>query len=292
MTEGMSVFYRTVETYGGDYLEADIFPIFSAAPIRGKRRRSRCRPTSEVQERYNAKRAERRLVRLVHANFGVSDYTVGLDYRDECLPEDDGQIKRDAQNFLARLRRLYRSAGIELKYICVSAHGKRGGRAHHHLIISGGISAEEIRAKWTKGRVHCEVLQFDRDGCADLSEYIVRQAEVWAKRWCASRNLVEPEEVTDDAKVTNREARELADASTSPARLWDLIGELWPEYELASIQSQYLNEINGGAYSTVRLIRRTSRLADGDREHWGASWIKRKKRADGREARRTEGQNE
>ena len=47
------------------------------------------------------------------------------------LPEDNEEIKRDVQNFLARVRRLYKAAGVELRYVCVSAHGKRGGRAHH-----------------------------------------------------------------------------------------------------------------------------------------------------------------
>lgn len=76
----MSVFYRTVETYGGDYMEADCFPVFTESPIRGKKRRARFRPTSEVQERYNQKLAERRLVRLIHANFTEADYSIGLDY--------------------------------------------------------------------------------------------------------------------------------------------------------------------------------------------------------------------
>ena len=282
----MSVFYRTVETYGGDYMEADCFPVFTESPIRGKKRRARFRPTSEVQERYNQKLAERRLVRLIHANFTEADYSIGLDYRDECLPEDNEEIKRDVQNFLARVRRLYKAAGVELRYVCVSAHGKRGGRAHHHLIISGGVDPELIKAKWKKGRRHCENLQFDRDGAADLADYIIRQAEVWAKRWCASRNLVQPDVVQDDVKLTNREARELADRSTSPARLWEMCAELWPGYELASVQSQYLNDLNGGAYFTLRLIRCSSPHADGDREHWGASWLKRRKKADEREMRK------
>ena len=104
----MSVFYRTVETYGGDYMEADCFPVFTEVPIRGKKRRARFRPTSEVQERYNQKLAERRLVRLIHANFTEADYSIGLDYRDECLPEDNEEIKINAEDLRIDT---YRSSG-------------------------------------------------------------------------------------------------------------------------------------------------------------------------------------
>lgn len=279
----MNCFYRAMEHYSGDFLEVDTFPVWSDVRIRGRRRRARMRPSSEAQAKYNAKCAERKLVRLIHANFTDTDYSVTLSYADEHLPDSDEALKRDVQNFLQRLRRLYAKRGAELRYICVSARGKRGGRAHHHLIISGGVELSEILAKWKKGRRRCEELQFDQDGVADLADYIIRQAEVWSKRWCASKNLVQPEITQDDDKVSVREAYSLANRETSPRELHRIASELWPGYVLVSVQSQNLNELNGGAYSTLRLIREGSRYAPLDYEHWSASWIKRAVRADGRE---------
>lgn len=279
----MRCFYRSLEHYCGEFLEVDGFPVWPKVYVRSRKRRAKCQPSSEAQEKYNAKCAERKLVRLIHANFTDADYSVGLDYRDECLPDTDEQIKRDAQNFLARLRRLYGKYGVELRYICVSAHGKRGGRPHHHLIISGGVPVEEIKAKWKKGRRHCEELQFDQDGVADLADYIIRQAEVWSKRWCASKNLRHPEPEQNDCKLTVRDAYTLANRESSPAELYRIASELWPEYELSSVQSQNLNEINGGAYFTLRLIRRGSKYASCDYGHWADAWLKRQKKADRRE---------
>lgn len=278
----MNSFYRSLEHYCGDFLEVDGFPVWTDVPLRGRKRRAKCRPSSEAQAKYNEKCAKRKLVRLIHANFTDVDYSIGLDYRDECLPETDEEIKRDVQNFLSRLRRLYAKRGVEFKYICVSAHGKRGGRPHHHLIVSGGVPVEEIKAKWKKGRRHCEELQFDQDGVADLADYIIRQAEVWSKRWCASKGLVHPEPEPDDCKLTVRDAYTLANRESSPAELYRITSELWPDYELSSVQSQNLNEINGGAYFTLRLIRRGSRYASCDYEHWADAWLKRAKKADRR----------
>ena len=279
----MNCFYRCLEHYGGDFLEVDGFPVWNDSPVVGRKRRAKLRPSSEAQAKYNTKCAERKLVRLIHANFTDSDYSIGLDYRDECLPTEDEEIKRDVQNFLARLRRLYAKHGAELRYICVSAHGKRGGRAHHHLIVSGGVPVEAIKAKWKLGRRHCEELQFDRDGVADLADYIIKQAEVWSKRWCASKNLVHPEPEQDDCKLSARDAFMLANRDTSPLQLYRTAAELWPEYELSSIQSCNLNELNGGAYFTLRLVRRGSKYASCDYEHWSDAWLKRSRKADRRD---------
>ena len=43
----------------GNYMDADIYPVFQ----KPGRRRSRCKPTSEIQKRLNQKNAEKRLTR-------------------------------------------------------------------------------------------------------------------------------------------------------------------------------------------------------------------------------------
>lgn len=275
--------YRTAEVYGGDFLEVDGFAVWADSPP-APGRRKKYRPTSEAQELYNAKVAQRKLTRLIHANFTEDDYSVTLTYDDYHLPADDEEIKRHARNFLARLRRLYGRFGIICKYILVSARGKRGGRAHHHLIVSGGVPSESIKALWSFGRRRCENLQFDMDGVAALADYILEQAEVWSKRWCCSRNLVRPEPDVRDDRITARDAYTLADRSTSPARLYELTAKLWPGYQLSSVQSQNLNEINGGAYFTLRLIRTGSKYAAPNYEYWSTAWLKRAKRADDRDS--------
>lgn len=273
--------YRTAEVYGGDFLEVDGYAVWSERAV-PRARRPRYKPTDEAQAKYNAKVAERKLVRLIHANFTERDYSVTLTYDDCHLPESDEETKRHGRNFLARLRRLYKRRGVKCRYILVSARGKRGGRAHHHLIVSGGVPAGEIKELWAFGRCRCENLEFDIDGVAALTDYILKQAEIWSKRWCCSRNLVRPEPDVRDDRVTARDAYTLADRGTSPARLYELAGRLWPGYQLSGVQSQNLNEINGGAYFTLRLIRVGSKYAAPDFEHWSYAWLKRQKKADDR----------
>lgn len=67
----------------GDYMDADIYPVFQPA---GKRR-ARCKPTSAIQEKLNQKNAEKKITRLAHANFTEDDIALHLTY-DE-LPEDE-----------------------------------------------------------------------------------------------------------------------------------------------------------------------------------------------------------
>lgn len=249
-----SVFYRTVETYGGEFVEVDAFPVFQSLSAAGTRvRRSKCRPTSEVQAALNRRRAERRLIRLVHANFSEKDLTVHLTYRDEYVPNDDDRAKKDVQNYIARLKRRYKKQGIEFKYVCVTEKGKKKHRYHHHLIISGGIDRDIVERIWAYGRANSRRLQFGDDGVAGLSVYILKDAEVWKKRWCASRNLHEPQEKVYDYKLTKRDAAACV-ASFGAAK--EVAAKLYPEWELMSRPRDMINEINGGYYITLRLRKK------------------------------------
>ena len=270
----MRCWYRTAETYGGDYLEVDGFSCWSKAALPAARRK-KVKPTSEVQAALNRKNAERKFVRLIHANFTEDDYAVHLTYDAVHYVDDDEALKRDARNFLARLRRLYERSGVELKYVMVVAHGKRGGRGHMHLIVNGAVDRKEIKKLWHGGLCRVDELEFGEDGVAGLADYIVEQAEVYAKRWCCSRNLVRPEPVIRDDRIGPVAARELADRATSPARLWELAGKIWQGYELVSVQSQSIVDQFGGAYFTLRLIKRTSPHAFREFEHWSDAWLKR-----------------
>lgn len=60
----------------GNYMDADIYPVFQ----KPGHRRSRCKPTSEIQRRLNQKNAEKRLTRLVHTNFTEDDIALHLTY--------------------------------------------------------------------------------------------------------------------------------------------------------------------------------------------------------------------
>ena len=119
----------------GDYLDGDIYPVFQ----KPGERRKRCRPTSEIQKKLNQRNAAKRLTRIVHMNFTSRDLALHLTYDPAHTPESAEDALRIVQNYLRTLKRRYRKIGVEFKYILSTEKGGRGGRIHHHLIISGGL---------------------------------------------------------------------------------------------------------------------------------------------------------
>lgn len=70
--------YREKKHYCGEYMEVEIFPVYTKAKGRGKRKK----PTTEIQQRLNQRHAEGKLRRLLHTNFTVFDLFVTLTFDD------------------------------------------------------------------------------------------------------------------------------------------------------------------------------------------------------------------
>lgn len=235
----------------GDYIDIDCFPVFQPA---GKRR-SKCRPTSDIQKRLNQKNREKWLLRLVRGNFGEEDYFSTLTFKGENEPESLEEAKRIIRNYLARLRRRYRKAGAELKYIYTIERGKKNGHWHYHLFLSGGISRDEIEACWGLGYANSRRLQPKEDGLAALVHYVTKgQNEYGFRAWTSSKNLLRPEPATVDGKRKREELEELANAIEDGTAA-DILGSIYPEYELLEA-SFYRNPINRGTYIHCEMRRK------------------------------------
>lgn len=172
----------------------------------GIKRGDKVKPTTEQQEKINARQAERKLRILINANYGYGDYHLVLDYirkkgESERTRE---QMRQDMDIFLRECRKEYKKAGLEFKYIHVMEIGKKGAR-HHHLVINK-IDTEILQRCWYKayeGHNRIKVFPLDDSGnYAELAAYLIkytdthRKAEDGAlqgKRWNCSRNLVRPE---------------------------------------------------------------------------------------------------
>ena len=102
--------------------------------------------TKESQERCNERKAVRNMIALLNANFKPGDCHLVLDYRPENRPSTPGEAKENIKPFLRKMRRLYKNGGILFRYVEACEFGKSGG-LHHHLVISGGVSVEDIRKK-------------------------------------------------------------------------------------------------------------------------------------------------
>ncbi len=200
----MRTYYRERRYICGDYMDVQIYPVYAKA----KTRRSKANPTSDVQQRLNVHNSQRKLTRLIHTNFTKKDCALHLTYRDDCLPQTEEEAKRDGQNFLRRIGRVYKALGIEFKYVWVCERGKRSDRIHHHLIISGGVDRDIIETKWQKGYANTKRLQFDEGGIVGLAHYMTKQP-LFFKHWSTSRNLKKPDEFTDDYRLSAKKVNEL-----------------------------------------------------------------------------------
>lgn len=260
------LFNREGVFYCGDYLDGDIYPVFQQA---GKRRK-RCKPTSEIQERLNQKNAEKTLTRTVHMNFDENDLALHLTYRKGVEPADEAEALRNVQNFLRRAKRRYRKTGIELKYVYTTEYGKKNGRVHHHLILTGGIDRNALEELWGKGYANSKRLQFEDDGVTGLAHYMTKdkrrnarfhstsreegKERCFYRRWSGSRNLLHPEPSVIDGQLSFDDIGEITEAIDEKAA-HKFFEKRYPGYVLT--EAYYVrNSVNRGVYIHFEMRRR------------------------------------
>ena len=89
--------------------------------------------TPEEIREANKRQAARKLERLMNANFRPGDWHITLTYRKEIRPSPE-EAREELKKFLGCLRRRYRKAGHELKYIVATEY--RSKHIHHHLVVN------------------------------------------------------------------------------------------------------------------------------------------------------------
>lgn len=162
------------------------------SPRPGKRR-AKSNPTSEAVQKNNDRIAERNLTAILNANFRPGDWHITLTYA-EALPLE--QEKKELKNFLARMRREFKKAGKEFRYVVVTEYLNK--RPHHHIVMNH-IDLQTIYKQWRFGRIHNTPLE--RNGNYNvLAAYLIKETSktfrlgenAMKKRWCASKNLERP----------------------------------------------------------------------------------------------------
>lgn len=251
----MRCLYRERRYECGNYLEVYIFPVFKKQNGRGRRGK----PTSAAQAKLNEINAERLLIRLLNANFTDEDYEIHLTYADGNLPEDDDRARRDVQNFLRRVKYARKKQNLpELKYVSVTEGGIGDTRYHHHITLSGGLTREELESLWPYGYANSRKLKFNERGIEGLALYITKQFRskknemLFRKRWNCSKNLVRPEPIDRDGKISHQKAEELTNVGADGAREYE---RMYPGYTFTDVKPFY-NDVNGGYYLAVKMRRR------------------------------------
>lgn len=231
----------------GQYAEVEVFPVV----YHSRCRRKKYKPTTEAQQHINEAHSVRKLARLIHTNFTEADYALHPTYNDYYAPETYKECENDVKNFILRLRRKYRKADIELKYIYAIEYDSRW---HAHLIINGGVDRTEIEECWGKGYANAINLEFTENGVKDLAGYIQKQ-HIAYKRWVGSRNLKKPPE---QKRAISKKA--VADLCES----WNIqsfIDNRYPGYFLVLDESEKIcNPTNGLEYVRLFLCRKDAKL--------------------------------
>lgn len=176
---------------------AKYYPGNYGAP--GKKRGKKRKRTPEDIARQNETNRAKYVQRLILANFHEGDWHLVLKYMKDQRPESMAEAKKQVQKFLEKMRKAYKKAGYEFKYIYVTERGKQGA-CHHHLIIED-IATPELNTKkmvlknWQYGSKAFMPLYEDGE-FESLAEYIVKKETKEEAEGCSysrSRNLVVPE---------------------------------------------------------------------------------------------------
>jgi len=152
--------------------------------------------STEKQKELNNKRAEKELRLLMNTNFQDGDLLVRLDFYKN-PPKDSIEMQEMTAKAIRKMRREFKKAGLEMKYIYVKEVGPRGSR-HIHMMLSK-CDTDLLTKCWPYGGVHIDPLNTDgqyRKVAAYFIKYEERteatEGERIGKRWYGSRNLEKP----------------------------------------------------------------------------------------------------
>jgi len=240
----MRTFYKEQLHKSGNFADVQIFPVYRKTKTRSKK----SKPSSETQKKLNDRNAAMRLTRLLHRNFCKNDIVIHLTYRDEDMPTAE-ESKRLVQNYIRRIKRLYKKSGIELKYVWLTEQGKKSGRVHHHMVLPGGVDRTVLEETWGKGYANSKALQFTKDGLAGLSYYMTKQQYDY-RHYNASRNLYQPEVLENEYRISGKTAGVIAEMSID-AKI--KLKKLYPEYVVASVEANPTDTF--GTYVSIRLVK-------------------------------------
>lgn len=165
----------------------------------GKKRGPKRKRTPEDIARQNKTNREKKVQLLIMANFHEGDWHLVLKYTKDKRPGSYKEAKKQVQKFLADMRKAYKKAGYEFKYIYVTERGKQGA-CHHHLIIEDiaepGLNTKKMVLKFWQYGSKAFIPLYEDGEFENLAEYIVKKETKEEQEGCTysrSRNLVVPE---------------------------------------------------------------------------------------------------
>ena len=246
--------YRTRTVVAGPRLEVEVYPVFGREAAGRARAAKIAGNTPEAMKKLNRERAIRHLIQLADANLTDQDIHLTLTYRN--APTED-RAWRDVDNFLRTVKRRRKQYGMSpLKYFYTVEGNESGSKEklHAHVLMSGGISREELEAIWGNGWANADRLQPDERGLEAIIRYITKDQE--KRKWHRSRNMVQPKQRTSDSKVSNAKVKRIARGFEAEAK--EIMEKLYPKYRYVDVKVTVSDSVDG-AYIRVLMRRKPER---------------------------------
>lgn len=243
--------YATKTIRAGTQFEVEIYPEFTKKQNENLNLKKR---NNKAQKNLNDKNARKRVERLINTNFTSGDVAIHLTYDNKHLPATEEEAFKNMKNYIRRINYKRKRKGLEpAKYIYVTEHNeKKKIRYHHHLVIDGAMSMDELEDMWKYGdRNQTRKLAPDENGLTGLANYLVKDP-LGNKRWCSSLNLKKPKE---SKSYHSFKARHVEKMVANRDRVKEMLESKYKNMILVSEEIKY-NEINERFYIYARMRER------------------------------------
>lgn len=247
------VIYATKEIRSGDQLEIEIYPEFTRKQIGRIPTEAMRRKNRKARQNLNERNSRKACERVINANFTNQDIWATLTYDEDHVPGSMEEAAKNMQNYIRRLNSHRKKKGLpNVRYVYTTEVSEKG-RYHHHIVMDGDMTMDEVEQIWTKGkRNQVRRLSKDKDGLTGMAMYITKEKKgKGQKKWTSSRGLKRPKETVNHYKFSKKDVQMAAANGDSIREKMDR----WygPEgYAFSSVQVRY-NKVNGGLYVYARL---------------------------------------
>lgn len=260
MRNSCIVGYRVKTIKAGDLLDSEIYPIWNTRNRVYRKAVAKRKPSRTAQENLNHENQKKEAARLLNENFNPGDIWATFGYDDMHIPETWEEANRDIVNFFRRMNRKRKKMGLPpLKYYYRTEMFTEAGkpcRPHHHIVMSGDMSRDEIEKIWDGGgRNQLRKMVPDDYGFTGIARYM-NKCKARYRRGGQSLGLKKPMPTYADHKVTKRKVEYIAMNENEAKAIFE---NLYVGYWFSDIKTKF-SDFVPGAYIYVRMRRGDRRL--------------------------------
>lgn len=255
-----SVVYATKEFKLQEQLEIEIYPEFTRKEIDTEN----CvrKVNKRAQKNLNDKNSRKYLIRLINKNFRDGDYWLTVTYDNANIPCSIEQAQKDARNYMNRINYHLKKKGLpRSKYVYITEYaekntkGEHSVRYHHHIVISCGLTMDEVEKLWKKGsRTEIRRVKRDEYGIVGLAKYISKAKKTVKneKRWKSSTNL---EKVTFRKNHYKFKRKKVDAMIRDNNTIKHYMETTYKDYYFLDAET-YFNDVNARWYISARMRKR------------------------------------